>query len=640
MGITARGAWESVKRHFRELGVDTQSENFTVVGIGDMAGDVFGNGMLLSEHIRLVAAFNHMHVFLDPDPDAAATFRERKRLFELPRSSWDDYDRSLISEGGGIYPRSAKTIPVTPQVRSALGLADDITKLSPAELIRSILLAPVDLLWNGGIGTYVKAAEETHADAGDKANDAVRVNGQDLRVKVVGEGGNLGLTQLGRIEFARTGGKINTDALDNSAGVDCSDHEVNIKILLGGAVADDDITRKHRNTLLATMTDEVAELVLDNNRQQSQALANATAQATSMLDVHIRYIRSLEQAGTLDRHLEHLPSEEQLADRMAADQGLTAPEFAVLMAYTKLAGYRELLTSDVPDDPYLDRVLTDYFPSALSAEFPHRLQHHPLRREIIATQVANHTVNRAGTTFAFRMAEETGQTFSEIARANLAATDMFGLDRLSRQVLQCTPTLSAPVQTRLLLEVRKLAERATRWLLRNLPLPLPLQATVSAFAPGLQVLARHLPDLVADAQRQTIRSKTTTLLEDGVPEDLATTLAGLDELFSGLDIAHIARTVQQPVEQVATVYFQLADTLDLGWLRQKIAELPRNERWRSRARAALRDDLYREHAALTTKVLHTNNATAPTTIVERWTAANTTALTCLCVGLRELRNLV
>ncbi|GAB3814555.1 hypothetical protein GCM10027605_60200 [Micromonospora zhanjiangensis] len=361
MGITARGAWESVKRHFRDLGHDTQTQDFTVVGVGDMSGDVFGNGMLLSEHIRLVAAFDHRHIFLDPDPDAATSYAERRRLFDLPRSSWADYNAELISEGGGVFPRTAKSIPVSPQVRTVLGLADDVGTLSPQELMKAILTAPVDLFWNGGIGTYVKASSEANTAVGDKSNDAIRVDGRDLRARVVGEGGNLGFTQVGRIEYAQTDGRIYTDFIDNAAGVDCSDHEVNIKILLGRAVAEGELTLPERDALLAEMTDEVAELVLRDNYDQARALGNAAAQAASLLPVHRRMISDLERSGQLNRELEALPPDEELATR--TDAGLTLPEFAVLLSYVKMGLEREIVADGIADEEWTDDVLVHYFPT-------------------------------------------------------------------------------------------------------------------------------------------------------------------------------------------------------------------------------------------------------------------------------------
>ncbi|MDF9804163.1 glutamate dehydrogenase [Streptomyces sp. HB372] len=417
MGITARGAWESVKRHFRELGHDTQTEDFTVVGVGDMSGDVFGNGMLLSEHIRLVAAFDHRHIFLDPNPDAATSYAERRRLFDLPRSSWADYETGLLSAGGGIHPRSAKSIPLNSHVREALGIDPSVSKMTPADLMQTILKAPVDLVWNGGIGTYIKAVSESNADVGDKANDAIRVNGEDLRAKVVGEGGNLGATQLGRIEFARSGGRINTDAIDNSAGVDTSDHEVNIKILLNGLVRDGDMTVKQRNKLLADMTDEVGALVLRNNYAQNVALSNASAQAPSLLHAQQRFMRRLERDGALDRALEFLPADRHIRELLSNGKGLSQPELAVLIAYTKITAADELISTVLPDDPHLQKLVHAYFPSELRERFPEAVDGHALRREIITTVLVNDTVNTAGSTFLHRLREETGASIEEIVRA-------------------------------------------------------------------------------------------------------------------------------------------------------------------------------------------------------------------------------
>ncbi|MGH2405716.1 MAG: NAD-glutamate dehydrogenase domain-containing protein, partial [bacterium] len=477
MGITARGAWESVKRHFRELGIDVHATDFTVVGIGDMSGDVFGNGMLYSRDIKLVAAFDHRHIFLDPSPDPEVSFKERERLFRLPRSSWGDYDRTLISPGGGIFPRAAKSISLTPEVRQALGL--DAAALTPHELIRAVLKARVDLLYNGGIGTYVKAHDESHADVGDKANDTVRVDAAELRCRAVCEGGNLGFTQRGRVEHALRGGLINTDAIDNSAGVDCSDHEVNIKILLDAVVAAGDMTDKQRITLLAEMTNEVAELVLRDNVGQTRALSNARAQAASMLDVHARYIASLEQMGRLDRAIEFLPTADALAERKAAGLGLTTPELAVLLAYTKIALFDVLVASDVPEDPYLSAELERYFPTPLRQRFRDRMQGHRLRREIIATSVTNTMVNQAGISFAFRLTEETTAAAPDIARAHAIAREVFAMPALWAEMEALDTRVAADTQTAMILEGRRLVERATRWLLRNRRPPFDIAAAIS-----------------------------------------------------------------------------------------------------------------------------------------------------------------
>ncbi len=601
MGITARGAWESVKRHFRELELNTQTEDFTAVGIGDMAGDVFGNGMLLSRHIRLIGAFNHMHIFLDPDPDPQASYKERERLFALPRSTWDDYDKKLISEGGGVFPRSAKSIPLSPQVRRALDV--DAAALTPNELIRALLKAPADLLWNGGIGTYVKAHTESNADVGDRANDAVRVNATELRCRVVGEGGNLGLTQLGRIEFAAHGGHIYTDAIDNSGGVDCSDHEVNIKILLNAVVNAGDMTEKQRNRLLSEMTEEVAGLVLRNNYLQTQALSLAFSQAPAMLDVHSRLIRFLERHADLDRELEGLPNNDEILERLSAGRGLVSPELAVIMAHCKIDLFQRFLESDLPSDPYLVSELTAYFPTPLRERFEDQMMQHRLWREIISTEIANSMVNRGGTTFAFRLAEETGAEAADIARAYLVAREVFGMKGLWSEIEALDNKTPAQVQARMLLEGRKLEERASRWLLRNRARPLDISAAIDYFGPGVATLSENLPDLVADVSREALRRTAGSLIEAGAPEALAERVAAFGELFSALDIVEVAKQADKGVEEVARVYFTLGEKLDLHWLREQILVLPRENRWQALARAALRDDLYHQERELAADVL-------------------------------------
>ncbi|MFI9613783.1 NAD-glutamate dehydrogenase [Streptomyces sp. NPDC052023] len=610
MGITARGAWESVKRHFRELGVDTQTEDFTVVGIGDMSGDVFGNGMLLSEHIRLVAAFDHRHIFLDPDPDAATSYAERRRLFELPRSSWEDYNTDLLSAGGGIFPRSAKAIPVNAHIRAALGIEEKVTKLTPADLMRAILKAPVDLLWNGGIGTYVKASTETHADVGDKANDAIRVDGADLRVKVVGEGGNLGLTQLGRIEFALHGGRINTDAIDNSAGVDTSDHEVNIKILLNSLVTDGDMTVKQRNRLLAEMTDEVGHLVLRNNYAQNTAIANALAQSKDMLHAQQRFMRHLVREGDLDRALEFLPTDRQIRERLAQGQGLTSPETAVLLAYTKITVAEELLHTSLPDDPYLHGLLYAYFPSALRDQFPQHIESHPLRREITTTVLVNDTVNTGGTTYLHRLREETGASLEEIVRAQTAARAIFRSSPVWDAVEALDNKVDATVQTRIRLHSRRLVERGTRWLLNNRPQPLQLAETVDFFAERVEQVWSQLPKLMRGADLEWWQKIYDELTAAGVPDELATPVAGFSSAFPTLDIVSVADRMGKEPLDVAEVYYDLADRLGITQLMDRIIELPRADRWQSMARAAIREDLYAAHAAVTADVLAVGNGTA------------------------------
>ena len=657
MGITAKGAWESVKRHFRELGRNVQEEDFTVVGIGDMSGDVFGNGMLLSTHTKLVAAFNHLHVFLDPDPDPQASFAERERLFRLPRSTWADYDTGLISEGGGVFPRAAKSIPLTPQVKELLGT--DAGSLTPNELIHGLLKAEVDLLWNGGIGTYVKASTEANAEVGDRANDPLRVDGKDLRCRVVGEGGNLGFTQRGRIEYALGGGRIYMDAVDNSAGVDCSDHEVNIKILLDTVVRSGDMTEKQRNELLAEMTDEVGELVLRDNYDQTLAISNALTLAHPMVDVHVRYIRHLEQSGALNRELEFLPNDETLAERRSEGGGLTAPEFAILLSYTKISLYRQLLDSDLPEDPYLSAELERYFPTPLRERFGDRMEEHRLRREVVATRVANELVNKAGSSFVFRLGEETGATTAEISRAFTAAVEVFGLRGLWEEIEALDDTVEAGIQTGMFLGWRRLVERSTRWLLRNRRPPLDVSATVSYFREEAPGLASNIHRFMIDGEKKAVEEEAERLVGAGVPASLARRVATFGAMFSALDVVDVAVAAGEPPGAAAEVYFALGDRLRIHWLRGHVEALPRDNRWRALARAALRDDVYGLQAAMTAAVLReTPEETPVPERIEAWASSNSGAvdrtlhvlsdinasgafdLATLSVALREVRNLV
>ena len=664
MGITARGAWESVKRHFRELGTDVQREDFTVVAIGDMSGDVFGNGMLCSGHIRLLAAFNHKHLFLDPSPDATASYVERQRLFHLPGSGWDDYNPELISEGGGVHSRLEKSISISPQVQAALAITAD--RLTPEDLIREILRAPVDLLFNGGIGTYVKSAEEVSADAGDKANDAVRVDGATLRCRVVGEGGNLGFTQRGRIEYALSGGPggsggaINTDAIDNAAGVNCSDHEVNIKILLGGLVAAGEMTGDERNRLLEQMTSAVGKHVLYGSYTQTQALSIAGAQAVSMLGVHERLIRRLGQVAGLDRELESLPSEKTIVARRSAHRGLVAPELATLIAYAKIHHYVSLLESDLPEDPFLAHDLERYFPEALNTErFRAHMHSHRLRREIIATLVANELVDRAGTTFVFRLAEETGASASQLARGYAVAREVFEMRDFWTSVESLDSEIDAGTQLAMLTEGRRLVERATRWLVRAQPGRLDIEATVRRFLPGARMLGQALPGVLVALDREAFTGRHDELREAGVPDALARRVASMQALLSVFDIVQDAASTERPQALVMATYFTLGAELGLDWLRDRILELPRADRWQALSRAALRDDLYRLHRALTRDALLCTDARLGSdaalaawrednklgikralSVLADVKASNSYDTTTLPVALRELGNLV
>ncbi len=615
MGITARGAWESVKRLFRERDSDIQTEPFTVVGIGDMSGDVFGNGMLLSRQIRLIAAFNHLHIFLDPDPDPERSFHERQRLFELPRSSWHDYDRDIISVGGGVWPRTSKSIEISSEVRSALGISSE--NLGPNELINAILKAPVDLLWNGGIGTYIKASTESHEDVRDRANDTIRVNGQELRCKVLGEGGNLGATQLGRIEFSRAGGLCHTDAIDNSAGVDTSDHEVNIKIALNHLVKRQELTLKQRNTLLSGMTEEVAELVLRDNYNQTQALSLAVDRARELVHQHARATRQLERTGVLDPRLEFLPDEEVFAERIAAGEGLCRPEMAVLLSYSKLSTYELLLESDVPEDPFLSGELPRYFPTVLSEQYPEAITTHRLRREIIATQVTNSMVNRVGPGFTLRMNELTGRLPPDTARAYSATCEIFAIRDLWQAVESLDNTVDAAVQRAILHDAGRLIERGTTWLLRNRPQTIDIAETVAFFRDDVAQLWDSFPRVLAASNRLTQKRRVRRFLAAEIPPELANQAAGLLAMSAGLDIVEIARMDRHDVSDTATVYYDLGDRLGLHWLRDRISELAVESHWHSMSKFALRTDLSRSQRALAGSVLNGSTSKGKTA-VRQW----------------------
>jgi glutamate dehydrogenase len=602
MGITARGAWESVKRHFREMGVDIQRTDFTVVGIGDMSGDVFGNGMLLSPHTKLLAAFDHRHVFIDPQPDAVATMAERRRLFALPRSSWADYDTSLISAGGGVWARSEKSIPLSPQARAALGV--EAERLPPGELISAILRAPVDLLYNGGIGTYVKASSESNADVGDRANDGLRINGRDLRCKVVGEGGNLGFTQRGRIEAAQAGVRLYTDAIDNSAGVDTSDHEVNIKILLGIPVADGRLTHEQRNELLPTMTDEIAALVLRDNYFQTQALSIGRSFAAASLEEHARFIRFLEKIGRLDRAIEFLPGEDEIAQRKTKGQGLTAPELAVLLAYSKMWLSDEMVDSALPEDAWIATALFRYFPAALRERFGDAIPRHPLRREIVATHVVNSMVNRVGPTFVHQLSELTGATAPQVVKAYLLAREVFGSVELWQQIEALDNRVPDAVQREMIVAWRGLIHRASAWFVRSRHLDEPAGTAAQRLAPAVAVLRRHIEPQVMQAPQ------VMAWIEAGVPATLATQAGAAERLFSALDIAEIAEQTQGELELTSSVFFATGERLGLERLRQQIVALRADNHWQYLAKVALADDLADLQRAIALEVVAGGGGTA------------------------------
>lgn len=619
MGITARGAWVSVQRHFRERGINVQTDDITAIAIGDMGGDVFGNGMLQSEHIKLVAAFNHLHIFVDPDPqDVKATFEERKRLFELPRSSWTDYKSDLISKGGGIFARSAKSIAISAEMKKAFNISAD--QMSPNDLINALLKAPVDLIWNGGIGTYVKGSDETHADVGDKANDALRINGKDLNVKVIGEGGNLGITQQARIEFGLKGeGSSFTDFIDNAGGVDCSDHEVNIKILLNGLVSGGDMTTKQRNQLLEEMTDDVSDLVLTNNYRQTQAIALAYREAKTRTDEYRRLMNDLEKQGKLNRELEFLPSEEQLAERKTQKLGLTRPELSVLISYTK-GDLKEMLNNEeISNNPYLAKAVETAFPGVLVERFEDAMYSHRLRSEIVATQLANEMVNRMGITYVNRMRDSTGAEINSIVKAYVAARDVFRMNELWEQIEALDYKVSSEIQEKMMYSLMRLVRRGSRWFLRNRRREINLEGEVKHFRDRAEAISSHLSELLAGEGKEVWQSYYDKLMEANVPEDLACSIAGSNYMFSALSIIEGAEQTRRPVEDVAATYYQVGCSLDLEWFLEQLNGMPVENHWQALARETYRDDLDWQQRTLTVSIIDTMPEGDLHARMEKWT---------------------
>ncbi|MFT4926900.1 MAG: glutamate dehydrogenase [Phenylobacterium sp.] len=619
MGITAKGAWESVKRHFRELGVDCQNTPFTCLAIGDMAGDVFGNGMLLSEHTQLVVAFNHLHIFIDPTPDTATSFVERQRLFELPRSSWDDYDRSIMSKGSGIFQRSAKSIELTPQIRELIGT--EAVSMAPNELIRALLMMKVDLIWNGGIGTYVKAKGETDAEVGDRANDALRINGAQLNAKIFGEGGNLGLTQLGRIEFAANGGRINTDFIDNVGGVDCSDNEVNIKILLNELVNHGDLTRKQRDQLLFDMTDEVSIMVLKDCYRQTHSISITHARAISHLKEHLRFIHALEKDGKLNRELEFLPSDEELSERRSSGTGLTRPEISVLVSYGKMVLKEWLIVPEITENSYFNQLLIDFFPQALRDRFTPQMAHHPLRSEIIATKLANEMINDMGLNFAHRMLDETGATIGEIATCYVMAREVFELPKYWGEIADLDNQIPAIVQTEMLFQLRRTVRRATRWFLRHRDKSLDIEQTIAFYRAAFEDLGANMSTYVIESEREQLISVELGLTREGVPDHIALRISLLSTIFSALDIAQIADNDTKGISGVCAIYFNLGARLDLHWFLEQITNQPVTNHWQAMARASYREELDWQQRALTAVVLRScGDGKDAVKIVDDWLA--------------------
>ena len=616
MAITARGAWECVKRHFREMGVDIQNQNFTVSGIGDMAGDVFGNGMLQSPHIQLVAAFNHLHIFIDPQPDPKRSFAERERLFKMPRSSWDDYSRDAISKGGGVFSRAAKTLTLSREAQTLLELAAVVT---PNEVIKAILKAHVDLFWNGGIGTYVKSTFESQTDVGDRSNDAVRVDARELNCKVIGEGGNLGVSQLGRIEYARRGGRLNTDFIDNSAGVNCSDVEVNLKILLNGAVRAKELTRAGRDRLLVQMTDEVAALVLRNNYLQGQAISTSEFQSKERLSESAYVIRALERSGDLNRSLEFLPTDEEIAERRKAGEGLTRPELAITLSYGKIWLYRALIHSDVPEDPYLSTELARYFPTPVQKRFAARLKKHRLRREIIATAITNSLINRMGPVFPVRAQDDTGADPAAIARAYSIAREVFAARYIWSQIEALDNRIPAAVQYTAMSQTTRLLRHMTFWLLENRREDLDIERGVLRYASKVGELFRGLADVLGVTEQARLKVQRSRLIEQHVPEDLAARIASLEVLHCGLDLVEVAMAARLEVVYAARAYFDLGERIGLTWIKEQIEGLAAEGHWQAVARGTLRDNLYALQRKITGAVLACKGRNAGAR-VDQWMA--------------------
>jgi glutamate dehydrogenase len=620
MGITARGAWESVKRHFREIGKDIQNQDFTCVGVGDMSGDVFGNGMLLSKHIKLVGAFNHLHIFVDPDPDPAKSWVERDRLFALPRSNWSDYETKLMSKGGGIFDRKAKSIKVSPRMKALFAIEE--SQVTPNELIQAMLRSPVELLWFGGIGTYVKAAAESHADAGDRNSDALRIDAREIQARVVGEGANLGMTQRSRIEYAMAGGRLNSDSIDNSAGVDCSDHEVNIKILLGDVEQAGDMTRKQRNRLLEKMTDEVAAQVLVDNYLQTQAITVTCQLGAHLLDRLARFMRTLERADLLNRAVEYLPDDEMVLDRQKQGVGLTRPEVSVLLSYAKIVLYDEILESDLPDDPYMAEDRRDYFPAPLRKTYAKQIAQHRLHREIVATVATNDIVNRVGITFIHEVREKTGMPSEEIARAYMISREIFGMRDLWRQIEALDNKVPAGLQSAMLIECGRLIERVAVWILREVGAPLDVKHEIEAFQGGVSELADNFENLISEADCSFLTERSHGYTAQGAPKDLSRRIATLALLPPVCDIVRIARGADISVQEVGKTYFTVGARFGFDWLRRAAGQLPTDTAWDKLAVTAVVDDLFGHQSDLTTRVVNSGGDLAATELViDAWADA-------------------
>ena len=625
MGITARGAWESVKRHFREIGVDCQTTPFTCVGVGDMSGDVFGNGMLLSPQTQIICAFNHMHIFFDPSPDPAATYKERERLFADPSLNWDDYDRSLISKGGGIFKRSEKSIKLSPEMKKWLGTRQ--MSMTPNELIHNVLKMEVDLIWNGGIGTYIKSSKESHSDVGDRANDILRVNGKDVKAKIVGEGGNLGLTQLGRIEYAANGGRVNTDFIDNVGGVDCSDNEVNIKILLNTLVRNGDLTVKQRNKLLYDMTEDVSEIVLQDCYRQTQSISITQMMGVKQLKEQLRFIHGLERDGSLNRELEFIPSDEEISERVVIGQGLTRPELSVLIAYGKMVLKEELNIESITNNPYYERYLIEAFPPVLRKKYAAQMQEHPLRSEIIATKLTNEIVNDMGLNFVHRLSEETGAEVTEICFAYSVVKEIFKMGELWENVEQLDNTIDADLQLEILDEMRRTLRRTVRWFIRHGEFNADIHSVTESYSKAFTTISNNLSKYLVDSEVNEVQERVAFLVSQKVPEDSAVKIASLSNLFSSLDLAQVSALENRPVDVVARLYYQLGNKLELHWFLEQINQQSVANHWQALARASYREELDWQQRAITIVLLQSDTKSKDAdSMLDQWITQNESKL--------------
>ncbi len=605
MGITARGAWESVKRHFREIGIDCQTTPFTCVGIGDMSGDVFGNGMLLSEQTKIICAFNHLHIFFDPDPDPLSSYKERKRLFDDPSLSWDDYDKTLISKGGGVFKRSEKSIRLSAEMKKWLNTRQ--VSMTPSELIHNVLKMKVDLIWNGGIGTYVKSKKESHSEVGDRANDSLRVNGADIQAKIVGEGGNLGLTQLGRIEYAANGGRVNTDFIDNVGGVDCSDNEVNIKILLNTIVNNGDLTVKQRNQLLYDMTDDVSEIVIQDCYRQTQSISITQMMGVKQLKEQLRFIHQLEREGALNRELEFIPSDDEISERVVTGQGLTRPELSVLIAYGKMVLKEEFNTPDITQNEYYKRYLVNAFPPVLREKFSKEMQAHPLRSEIIATKVTNEIINDMGFNFVHRLKEETGASVAEICKSYSIVKAVFNMGELWESVEQLDNKIPSDLQLEVLDTMRRILRRTVRWFIRHGEKTLSIKEAIAKYTAPFKTISDNLTNYLVESEVKEVEQRTNYLKDNGVPEATASRVASLSNLFSCLDLAQIAELENRPVDTVARLYYQLGNRFELHWFLTQINQQSVANHWQALARASYREELDWQQRSITIVLLQSDN---------------------------------